>query len=467
MVAAVATHGTKPRNVRLATEFRGPCGRLFREARGEIIISGSAGTGKTRQILEYIHQRCATERIRVLFLRKTLESLKTSALVTYQQQVLHEFDGKRALFDGVEYFGGNKIRPAEFKYLQTGSVIILGGLDKAAKVLSTEYDLIYVNEVTELAIGEWEQLSGRTDRPTMDPTRPPSVLLGDCNPDAPTHWIMQRSKEGLLKLWPTTHKHNPAMWDRTTQEWTESGRRYLARLDNLTGIRRQRLLDGIWVAAEGAVYLFDRTRHVLTTSPFGPDRPPVGAGAGVDWGFTNPGVLLVGCWDGDKDATIVHESYQTRKTIDWWIAKAQWAKRTYDVQWFACDPSEPAYIEQFRQAGLNAFPAQNAILPGIDAVQQRLVMHDDGNRPRLTFVASCNEQPDAALSELKRPVSTVDEFDAYVWDTRAGRKEKPIDDANHGLDALRYFVMELDNTTAGEFKPLADDLIADLQALGV
>jgi phage terminase large subunit len=382
--------------------------------------------------------------------RKTLESLKASALVTFQNQVLHEFDGKRSVMDGVDYFGGNTIRPAQFTYQRTGAVIILGGLDKSSKVLSTEYDLIYANECTELTLDEWEKLAGRVDRPSLDTTRPPSVLLGDCNPDAPTHWVMQRANEHRLQLWPTTHRDNPAMWDRKRKAWTEPGRRYLEeRLGNLTGVRRQRLLEGLWIAAEGAVYAFDRLTHV-TPNPFSPARQAVATGAGVDWGFTNPGVILVGQMDGDGRLCVTREVYQTRQTIDWWIARAQTLQRQYGIDWFACDPSEPAYIEQFRHAGLNAFPAQNPILPGIDAVAQRLRVADDG-LPRLTFAADMNREPDAWLTEHKRPLSVVEEFDSYIWDTRAGRKEKPIDDANHALDALRYLVMQFDHKQGSDW----------------
>jgi phage terminase large subunit len=445
-VATYSPSGQSPKAHVAKTEIRGAVARLFRYAKGEIIISGPAGTGKTRQILEWLHDQCNHRRVNVLILRKTLESLKASALVTYQSQVLHEFDGKRSALDRVEYFGGNSIRPAQFTYLRTGSMIVPGGMDNLSKVLSTEWDIIYVNEAIEFTAEEWEQLSSRTDRPTLDENKPASLLLGDTNPGSAKHWILKRRKQGHLKLWNTTHRDNPAMWDREAQTWTKAGLRYLKRLNKLTGVRRKRLLIGAWVSAEGVVYDFNPDVHIVTVSPFGPDRPAHGAGAGVDWGWTKPGALLVGQWDGDKNASIVHEVYQTRRTIDWWIEQAKWARDRYDIAWFACDPSEPAYIDQFVSAGLNAFPANNAILPGIGAVEQRLKIVD--GRSRLTFVAGCNAHPDEALVEEELPASTVDEMDIYIWDMRVTKgvrnREKPIDDNNHGLDALRYFVMGLD-----------------------
>lgn len=265
MVAQRST--TDPADVRLVTEFRGAVGRLFTEGVGSIIISGPAGTGKTRSILEWIHWRCENDRLRVLILRKTHESLRTSALVTFNEQVLHGFDGKRSVLDNVVYFGGNNITPSRYQYQSTGSVIVTGGMDTITKVLSTEYDICFINEVTELSLDDWELIGNRIDRPSMDTTRPPSLLLGDCNPDVPHHWIKQREQAGLLKLWPTTHKDNPSMWDRIKSVWTIAGERYLARLRQNTGVRRLRMLEGKWVAAEGQVYeAWDPDEHLINAN---------------------------------------------------------------------------------------------------------------------------------------------------------------------------------------------------------
>jgi phage terminase large subunit len=240
---------------------------LFRESPGgEIIISGAAGTGKTRAILEWINHRCQNElNLRVLLLRKTQESAKSSVLVTFMNQVLEGFDGKEAPASGVSYYGGSGVRPADFTYHRTGSKILITGMDRISKVKSTEWDIVYVNEITELSLAEYEELSARTDRPTTDTTRPPSILLGDCNPDAPTHWIKQRERDGVLQLWVSRHEDNPAMWDKNLKVWTASGQRYIDRLENLTGVRYQRLRLGKWVAAEGQVYeSWNPDQHLLT-----------------------------------------------------------------------------------------------------------------------------------------------------------------------------------------------------------
>jgi len=69
--------------------------------------------------------------MRGLILRKTRVSLTQSALVTFQEKVLHELD--RVHFNTTAQ---------QYEY-PNGSVLIVGGLDKPTKVMSTEYDAVY------------------------------------------------------------------------------------------------------------------------------------------------------------------------------------------------------------------------------------------------------------------------------------------------------------------------------------
>jgi hypothetical protein len=45
------------------------------------------------------------------------------------------------------------------------------------------------------------------------------------------------------------------------------------------------------------------------------------------------------------------------------------------------------------------------------------------------------------------PISTLEEFPAYIWpkgDDGRTKKETPVDANNHGMDALRYMIMAVD-----------------------
>lgn len=426
-------------DVRIQTEIRGAPARLFKGVSGEIVISGPAGTGKTRAILEYFHQRSQKERLRGLILRKTLESLKGSALLTYQDQVLYKFDGKRSVLDGVEYFGGNKIRPADFTYLGTGSKIVLGGMDNTSKVLSTEYDWIYVNECTELTLDEWETLGGRTDRPSIDETRPASLLLGDCNPGPPTHWIKQREADGNLTLWLSVHEDNPAMWDRTANAWTISGLRYLERLNRLTGVRYQRLRLGKWVSAEGVVYEhFDPYVHLVDRFEVPAAWPRYWC---IDFGYQHPFVWQWWAESPDGDLYLYREIYMTKRLVEdharQGLMLSAGEPRPAAI---ICDHDAEDRATFERHTGYRTKAAHKAVSSGIQDVATRL--GKPGDTPRIFFMRDSLVERDRELQEAGHPSSTVDEFPSYVWNTNANRRkgDEPVKENDHGMDTMRYMV---------------------------
>lgn len=431
----------------VATRIRGPVTRLMRgEHPPEVVISGPAGTGKTRAILEWIHRRCATETIRVLFLRKTLESLKGSALLTYTQQVLHEFDGKQSAADGVSYFGGNTIRLPDFTYAETGSKIILGGMDKTSKVLSTEYDLIYVNECTELTLDEWEQLGGRTDRPSMRDRGTHGVLIGDCNPDAPTHWVKIREAEGTLALWGSTHEDNPAMWDRHRREWTPAGLRYLARIDRYTGVRYQRMRLGKWVAAEGQVYEgWNPDVHLVHRFDIPPEWPRYWT---IDFGYVHPFVWQ--WWAEGPDGALYRyrEIYMTRRLVEDHAALGmRMSANEPRPRAVICDHDAEDRATFERKTGTKTTAAKKTKRDGIQAVAARLRPEANG-RPHLFFLRDSLVERDDELREEGRPTCTEEEFPVYVWpDGGKGQRDKdeePVKENDHGLDATRYTVAHFD-----------------------
>src|SRR5207253_2012608 len=88
-------------------------------------------------------------------------------------------------------------------------------------------------------------------------------IFGDCNPAGASHWIRERAKNGKLTLLSATHKDNPALYDEAGNI-TQVGIARLAILEStLSGVRRKRLLEGIWATAEGAVFdTFDPAVHV-------------------------------------------------------------------------------------------------------------------------------------------------------------------------------------------------------------
>lgn len=272
-----------PTDVRL--ELRGAVGRLYdsveaRDFPAELVIVGPAGTGKTWAILVTIHLLLRRfSGLRFLILRQTRTSLTESVLPTLEQEVFPLFGDDR-LSEGPR-------RENRSRYLYpNGSELVLGGLDKASKILSTAWDGFFWNEVIEGQEETWQTLSTRLNRPGR--ARKLGLALGDTNPGDPAHWLRKRAATGQLELWDSHHRDNPRLHD--LRDWTEEGVEYREkRLGRLTGTARLRLLDGLWAAGEGAWFQeFDLGSHVDDQAEFDPRYPvhlavDVGVHCGAVW----------------------------------------------------------------------------------------------------------------------------------------------------------------------------------------
>ena len=423
-----------PPERRIEFRARGAVAELFFRCRErEVILSGPAGTGKSRGCLEYVHHLLlTTPRARALMVRKTLTALTASGLVTYREKVRPELDG-------VLFFGGSKQEPAAFRY-PNGARFVVGGLDKPEKVMSTEYDLIYPQEATELVEDEWEKLTTRLRNGVL----PFQQIVGDCNPDAPTHWIKKRAERGALTLLESRHRDNPAV----TPD-------YLATLDALTGVRRLRLRDGLWAAAEGLVYDgWDRERHIVPAADVSRAWPRY---VSIDFGYTNPFVAQWWAEDPDGRLLLYREIYRSQRLVEDHardMLRLMGARRERDGIVWAGEPRPRAVICDHdaedratleRHLGLPTVAAHKSVSDGIQAVAGRLRLAGDG-RPRLAVMRGCTVETDPILADRKAPQSTAEEVESYVWDTSAGRRkgEEPLKRDDHGMDAMRYLVAHLD-----------------------
>lgn len=223
---------------------------MWRGRQTEIVVSGPAGTGKSRACLEKLHF-CALKypNMRGLIVRKTRESLSEAALVTFEDKVLPAGDvikeGPRRNFRQAYHYP-NK------------SEIVVGGLDKPGKIMSTEYDMIYVQEATELDLASWLALTTRLRNGVM----PYQQLIADCNPDAPTHWLWIRAQTGISTMLHSKHEDNPRLY--RAGQWTAEGHAYREKLERLghidattgerVGTEYQRLGLGLWVQATGVIF---------------------------------------------------------------------------------------------------------------------------------------------------------------------------------------------------------------------
>lgn len=240
-----ASQAKSAATTRQAPEFRANLLRLQTDAGRQIIVSGMARTGKSFAALYKLHKAAEAHKgMRGLIIRKTRESLNESGLLTLERDVLGEANpiiprGQRFTRHSYRYPNGSEIVVAG---------LLASGKDQKAKVMSTEYDLIFVQEAAELLEAEWQQLTTRLSNFRM----PYQQIIGDCNPDAPTHWIKRNGDAGRLTLLHSTLQDNPRWW--ANGDWTPEGLEVYTTLGNLTGVQRQRYFEGKWVQATGLVY---------------------------------------------------------------------------------------------------------------------------------------------------------------------------------------------------------------------
>ena len=392
----------------------------------EVIVDGPAGTGKSRAALEKIHMVCCKYPMaRVLIVRKTRESLTQSAMITFENKVVPS--------NGLVHW-----RTTEQQYnYWNGSVVVVGGMDKSSRIMSTDFDLIYVQELTELAEHEYEDLTTRLRNGVV----PYQQIIADCNPGPATHWVKRRMDEGKARRIRSTHQDNPQLYDPVKGEWTKLGAAYLAKLQALTGVRRKRLYEGLWVSAEGMVYEeWDENIHLIDKKPIPKEWRRI---LTVDFGFTNPFVAQGWAIDPDDNMYLYREIYMTQRTVKSHCQdiKDNWGDEVNDLEAIVCDwdAEDRATLEE---NGLITTAAEKAVSVGIDKVKERMKLKPNG-KPSIFIMRDALVERDYRLEDAYKPTHTAEEMEMYVWSDRS-TKEQPVKINDHGMDGMRYGVMYVD-----------------------
>jgi PBSX family phage terminase large subunit len=396
-----------------------------------VLIGGPAGTGKSRACLEKLNKLAwKYPASRYLIVRKTRESLTESALVTFEDQVLKADDR------GGEVLATGGQRNQRHAYLYpNGSQIIVGGLrssgkDTTEKVMSTEYDVIYIQEAIELSQGEWERLSTRKRNGRV----PFQQMIADCNPSGPNHWLWLRCQSGSTRYIESVHEDNPKLWDAAANDWTPFGRAYIADLDRLTGTLNLRLRWGKWVQAEGVVYdNFDLAN--LTDEEPDPELPIEIA---FDDGYIDPRAILF-IQRTSTRILIFDELYHSKHLEEVCVGEVlEMCGKRYG--WKDDEKKVPARLpelavgsheatqlhKRFKSADIPSRTALHKITQGIPVVRGLIC---DGNEYRTLMV---NRRCKNLINELTSGYK-------YPADGSRRNEEEPLDENNHAVDALRMW----------------------------
>lgn len=441
---------------------RGGALQMMEARDSEVLISGPAGTGKSRACLEKIHMMCLmTPGLRAGIFRKTLSSLGSTALVTWRRFVIAE-----SLATGdVIYFGGSAQEAPQYRY-SNGSTVTIGGMNHPDRIMSSEYDIVYVQEATELTIDDLEAIVTRLRNWRVSFQQ----LLMDCNPAGDKHWLLLRCHSGATRLIESRHEDNPVLFDDDLN-LTERGRDYIAKLDRLTGVRLQRLRYGKWVSAEGVIYEeFDPAYHVLPWDydeagnrlPLPPEWPRYWV---IDFGIVHPFVCKWYAEDDDGTLYMYREWYMTDRIVaDHAEAIMKLVtetevmeindhlngvkKRVEQVKWkepmptaVICDWDAEGRRTFEKVTGLGTVKAFKEVLTGIDLTKERWKLNERGEA-RLYYMEDVLVERDESLVDKVYPTCSLEEITGYIWKkTKEGKtKQEPVKEHDHGMDCDRYMV---------------------------
>jgi phage terminase large subunit len=211
-------------------------------------------------------------------------------------------------------------------------------------------------------------------------------------------------------------------------------------LDNLTGVRYERLRLGIWAAAEGLVYEdYNPSVHIYKQIK----EPPADwtRFLSIDFGFTNPFVCQFWAIDNDGRAYLYKEIYKTRTLVEDHAAQIKELLRNEPrIQYIITDHDAEDRATLERHLGMSTTKANKNVSEGIQSVAARLKVQADG-KPRIYLCRDAVVERDSMLENEKKPCSTLEETAGYVWNTD---KDAPVKTNDHGMDAMRYLVAHLD-----------------------
>ena len=439
---------------------------LYQSEASVRIVGGTYDAGKTFGGIAYMDAFAwRNPGARMTFVHRSLNRVYRNIVPSYEKFLGYKPTSRDAPNPTyVTRFGGE--RPEFFEYAN-GTRIYMNGLDKPQNLLSDFFDAGFVNQAELLPFDAWDELTARVSERAG--TSPVAVLLGDCNPNVPHHWIRQQSKEKKLDYFRMSFLDNPEIIPDQKSDrliafkhafenepdphllntimdlFTAPGLRRVEKLKNLEGLRFKRGFLGLWESGEGLVFQrFDPEIHIVDATIM----PNWKRYLSVDWGTRNPSSVIWWAQSPDDRLYAYKEIYKTQLTKPDLIALIKEnCDRRYDrIQYAAVDSADQDGVEQLRRAGFRVNePVKNRVAQ-IDAVKERLKVDASGH-PAIMFLRDrLVHPPDQDLRDEYRPVEVTDEFLSLSYNEK--RKGTNKDDENtvgdnHGVDGTGYLCRSL------------------------
>lgn len=319
---------------------------------------------------------------------------------------------------GVDAFWSAKETPLEITYKPTGQKIVFRGLDDPIKVTSMTVEhgslcWMWIEEAYEVMNEDDFNMLDESIRGEVPEGLFKQVTL-TFNPWNQKHWLKKRFFDNP----------NPETLAMTTNymcnEWLDESDRKLFEQMKKNNPRRYNVAGlGNWGVAEGLIY--NNWREEAFDIDAIRRLDSVKSIFGLDFGYTNdPTALFCGLIDPvAKTLWVFDELYEKGLSNERIYERVQ--SMRYAKEKIRADSAEPKSIDRLRELGLAhirpARKGKDSVNNGIDYFQDfQIIVH-----PRCP--------------------NFITEIGNYAWDKdiKTGKTlNKPIDDFNHLMDAMRY-----------------------------
>lgn len=343
--------------------------KALRDKSPVMLLTGSAGGGKSRTGLEKVHAYLLKyPRATGLIGRKTREAASRSVVPMMWDTVMG------GVMSGIDYNKSESI----FRY-PNGSVLYTGGMKDEAQRQAIRsiggqgaLDIALFEEANALTLEDYQEVRVRL-RGTAAPWR---QFILNTNPDAPSHWINQRL---IIGGEASVHYSNALDNPYNAPD-------YMDVLRTLTGTQYQRLVKGLWVQAEGVIYdNFSLEDNVSESAEYNPDWPvawfvddgyALGKGKGTE--SYHPRVFLLAQYTPQGGINVFAEYYRVLELQD--VSLSNVLARPYPVPEIAYIDSAAAELRgRIWAHGIQTFGATHAVTEGIKNLR-RMVCDGQGVR---------------------------------------------------------------------------------------
>lgn len=374
------------------------------------VIKGSRASKKSKNTsLYFIKNLMQYPLANLLVIRKTYRTLQDSCFADLKWAI-HRL--------GVTDYWKARTNPLELEYLPTGQKILFRGLDDPLKVTSISVDM---GVLCWCWIEEAYEVMNEADFDMLDESIRGAVPDGyfkqitlTFNPWNERHWIKRRffDVENDPDILAVTK-------DYRCNEWLdEADRRKFERMKAHNPRRYQVAGLGNWGVVDGLV--FENWREQEFDEKEIVKQGNVNSAFGLDFGYTNdPTAFFCGLIDNAAKKIYVFDELYKKGLVNREIYEHIEAMG-YAKEKIRADSAEPKSIAELNGFGLQrcteAKKGRDSVMNGIQFIQDyEIIVHP-------------------------RCVNFITEISNYTWaqDKFGNKLNKPIDDFNHLMDAMRY-----------------------------